>query len=102
MDLHTQTQAESLIPALEHMKIVTYFEVASIALLIYEHLLTFDQEIALIWPSKWNVTKILYLLTRYLPMLDAVLVLWRMFLLSYQVFYLITSRQKISLHRTCP
>ncbi|KAF8887424.1 hypothetical protein CPB85DRAFT_1441729 [Mucidula mucida] len=74
-----QAQARALITALEHMQIVTYFDVASTALLVHEYILTFEQEVTLIWPSAWNITKILYLLTRYLPFVDAVLVLWHQF-----------------------
>ncbi|KAF9033055.1 hypothetical protein BDZ89DRAFT_947948, partial [Hymenopellis radicata] len=43
---------------------------------VYDYLLTLDQEVELVWRAKWNVTKILYLATRYLPFVDIVVVLW--------------------------
>ncbi|KAF9010810.1 hypothetical protein BDQ17DRAFT_1234079 [Cyathus striatus] len=36
----------------------------------YETLLTFDLEVNLIWNAKWNVVKVLFILTRYLPFFD--------------------------------
>ncbi|KAJ7218181.1 hypothetical protein C8J57DRAFT_1395271 [Mycena rebaudengoi] len=38
---------------------------ASTMLLFFDYCLTLDLEISLIWPSRWSLTKILYLLTRY-------------------------------------
>jgi len=50
---------------------VTYFHVASTALLIYDYFLTLPREVSLIWPSKWSLIKVLFLLTRYTPFIDA-------------------------------
>jgi hypothetical protein len=36
----------------------------------YDHLLTLDLEISQIWSSKWTITKVLFLITRYLPYVD--------------------------------
>jgi len=62
---------QQFITALEHLRIVTYFNVASAALLIYDYFLTFTREVTLIWPAQWNLMKVLFLLTRYLPFIDA-------------------------------
>ncbi|KAI0078056.1 hypothetical protein K474DRAFT_1594777, partial [Panus rudis PR-1116 ss-1] len=43
---------------------------------VYDYLLTVNSEVELIWPSRWNPIKILFLLTRYLPFVDVTLVLF--------------------------
>ncbi|KAF9014840.1 hypothetical protein BDZ89DRAFT_962522, partial [Hymenopellis radicata] len=53
---------------------------------VYDYLLTLDQEVELVWRAKWNVTKILYLATRYLPFVDIVVVLWRKFFRGEALF----------------
>lgn len=40
-------------------------------------MLTFNREKALIWPSAWSLTKVLFLLTRYSPFIDVTIVIWR-------------------------
>jgi len=62
---------QAFITALEHLRIVTYFNVASAALLVFDYLLTFPREVSLIWPARWTLIKVLFLLTRYLPFIDA-------------------------------
>ena len=45
---------------------------------IWDYILTFRMEIDLVWTSKWNFMKGLYLFQRYLPFIDTVwLVLYR-------------------------
>jgi len=52
--------------------------VAASALFIWDYILTFRMEIDLVWKSKWNLMKGLYLFQRYLPFIDTVwLVLYR-------------------------
>jgi len=60
----------------ENLRTETYLDVASAALLVYDFILTFQSEVTLIWPSKWNVVKVLFFLTRYLPFIDMSLVLF--------------------------
>lgn len=43
---------------------------------VYDFLLSFPDEVNLIWPSRWNLIKVLFFLTRYLPFLDISLVLF--------------------------
>ncbi|KAF9558817.1 hypothetical protein CPC08DRAFT_537850 [Agrocybe pediades] len=42
-----------------------------ITILIYDSLLTFDKELKTIWTSKWHVTKVMYVLTRYSAIFEA-------------------------------
>jgi hypothetical protein len=44
-----------------------------LALFIYEYFLTFRREVELVWLSRWNIIKVLFLAQRYLPIVDAVL-----------------------------
>ncbi|KXN91750.1 hypothetical protein AN958_04752 [Leucoagaricus sp. SymC.cos] len=37
---------------------------------ILDWLLSLNLEVSLIWESRWNVLKVLYLLARYLPFVD--------------------------------
>ncbi|KAJ3560684.1 hypothetical protein NP233_g10677 [Leucocoprinus birnbaumii] len=62
-------------------------KVASITVLLYDYVLTLDLEIKLIWGANWNLGKVLYLLTRYLPFFDTAVVLY------YQFSPVLTSKQ---------
>ncbi|KAM5531857.1 hypothetical protein V8D89_014487 [Ganoderma adspersum] len=54
-----------------------YMDVACIALTVYEHLLSFDAELRVIWGRKLNLPNILFLLNRYLLVLFSLsLILW--------------------------
>ncbi|KAI3614430.1 hypothetical protein WG66_009789 [Moniliophthora roreri] len=50
---------------------------ASIAILIFDYLLTSQREIELVWaPSPWNIGRILFFLTRYTPFVGGFLTLY--------------------------
>ena len=42
----------------------------------YDSILTLDLEISLVWFSRWNYTKILYLLVKYIPFAAAALAIY--------------------------
>ncbi|KAF9000847.1 hypothetical protein BDQ17DRAFT_1542986, partial [Cyathus striatus] len=70
MDLPPQT----IVVLLEHMQNVTYFHVASLALWVFEHLITMNMEVTYIWGSpRWSVVKVLYVYVRYSTYVDALL-----------------------------
>jgi len=46
--------------------------VASSAMFIWDYILTLGLEVDLVWKSKWNFMKGLYLLQRYLPFIDTI------------------------------
>ncbi|KAF8639307.1 hypothetical protein AX17_001588, partial [Amanita inopinata Kibby_2008] len=52
---------------------------ASNTLFIYDFLLTFGQEVSLIWWSKWSIVKVLFLLSRYMPFVDIIVVTYHQF-----------------------
>ncbi|EKM83109.1 hypothetical protein AGABI1DRAFT_104860 [Agaricus bisporus var. burnettii JB137-S8] len=67
----------SILPAdqlagLNQLVVNKWTDMASIALVVYECLITMDMEVELVWKSRWNFTKILYLLNRYVIIADAI------------------------------
>jgi hypothetical protein len=44
-----------------------------LAVFIYDYFLTFTREVELVWKSRWNMIKVLFLAQRYLPTVDIVL-----------------------------
>ncbi|KDR68342.1 hypothetical protein GALMADRAFT_78777, partial [Galerina marginata CBS 339.88] len=42
----------------------------------YDYFLTFHQEVSLVWASRWSAAKVLFLLTRYVPLVDSIIILW--------------------------
>lgn len=52
---------------------------------VFDWLLMFEMEYSLIWKAKWNATKILYLIVRYLPFIDTTLVMCRKALFAFTI-----------------
>ncbi|OCH87889.1 hypothetical protein OBBRIDRAFT_128728 [Obba rivulosa] len=50
--------------------LVEYVFVASLAAAIYDYFLTMGDEVSLVWPSRWSLMKVLFLLNRYLVFVD--------------------------------
>ncbi|KAK7007908.1 hypothetical protein R3P38DRAFT_3026624 [Favolaschia claudopus] len=55
---------------------VTYVNVASFTIMIFDYCLTFGLETSLIWPARNSLTKTLFLLARYSPFVDVPIVLY--------------------------
>lgn len=55
------------------LQAVKYVQLASLALLIHDTIILLDQEVELIWSTKWTFPKVLYLISRYSPFLDTVI-----------------------------
>ncbi|KAG8688531.1 hypothetical protein FRC08_011391, partial [Ceratobasidium sp. 394] len=45
--------------------VTQYVSVASVGLLLYDHIITFQDEVALIWPAKFGLVKAIFLFNRY-------------------------------------
>lgn len=69
-------QTNELVTVIEQTKLVNYTMIASSAIAVLDWILTFDLEVSLVWQSRWNVTKVLYFLARYLPFVDCTLGLY--------------------------
>ncbi|TFK63371.1 hypothetical protein BDN72DRAFT_847692 [Pluteus cervinus] len=65
---------DSIIAGAKGDRFTQYFTLASLTWYLYDLLLTLDLEVNLLWPSKWTLMKVLYLLQRYLPFIDTVIV----------------------------
>ncbi|KAJ7611550.1 hypothetical protein DFH06DRAFT_156442 [Mycena polygramma] len=70
---------EGAVIAASRVQIVKYVDVASIAILFFDYLLTFNLEVALVWPSRWSISKALFLLSRYLPFFEVPFSLYYVF-----------------------
>jgi len=56
---------KSLLDGLRHIQITRYSHLAASTVIVFEHLITLDEEINLIWNSSWSLGKILFLINRY-------------------------------------
>jgi len=64
---------ETLVPIAEDVHLVRYTSVATATFILYEYLITIDQEIRLVWPSKWSLVKVLFFINRYLPFASSII-----------------------------
>ncbi|KAG5731869.1 hypothetical protein E4T56_gene13796 [Termitomyces sp. T112] len=62
---------ESILASLSDYAALRYTNVAFLMLLIYDHIITFGDEVSRIWPLPWQLPKVSFLVNRYLipPML---------------------------------
>ncbi|KAJ7647054.1 hypothetical protein FB45DRAFT_1051613 [Roridomyces roridus] len=51
---------------LEQIRVTRYVNAAAYVVLLYDHVLTFGNEVRLIWPAKFSAPKILFLFIRYM------------------------------------
>jgi len=58
---------ELLLASLEGVEKTRMLAVASFALFVYDHILTFDREVEFFWNGKWTMTRILFFANRYFP-----------------------------------
>ncbi|CAA7268893.1 unnamed protein product [Cyclocybe aegerita] len=54
-----------IIKGLQDIKTSHYSQLSSTSIILFDHLITFDQEVNLIWDSSWSLGKVLFLLNRY-------------------------------------
>jgi len=64
---------------IQGLLIFAYVECASVALLVYDYVLTLSSEVEYIWSNLSSPIAILFLVVRYLPMVDSAIVLTRAF-----------------------
>ncbi|KAF8965957.1 hypothetical protein BDZ97DRAFT_741517 [Flammula alnicola] len=65
-------EVAAITEAIHVMHLVTCFDVAASTVFIWDYLITFSMEVDLVWTSKWNFMKVLYLCQRYMPFVDTV------------------------------
>lgn len=57
-----------------------YLQVSSLAVLVFDYLITFSDEVEFIWNGKMSTVKALFYITRYLPFFDGTFLLAQQFL----------------------
>ncbi|PFH48721.1 hypothetical protein AMATHDRAFT_42038 [Amanita thiersii Skay4041] len=70
-----------------------YCEVSAATIFFLDYFLTLDSEITLIWKSNWGVVKALFLIMRYMPLMDITLRLYHQFVLSISHWNCVLSGQ---------
>ncbi|EGO03102.1 hypothetical protein SERLA73DRAFT_131595, partial [Serpula lacrymans var. lacrymans S7.3] len=53
------------IPSAYQLQLVKYANVACLAILVADYATTFEQEVNLVWKSRWGTVRVLYTLSRY-------------------------------------
>ncbi|KAL1941653.1 hypothetical protein VTO73DRAFT_7092 [Trametes versicolor] len=61
----TSSEESLLLAALPTIEKTRYAELASTVIILFDHLITLDQEINLIWRAHWGLGKVLFLINRY-------------------------------------
>ncbi|KZT25094.1 hypothetical protein NEOLEDRAFT_1178836 [Neolentinus lepideus HHB14362 ss-1] len=59
--------AEVEVLHLHYNRLANYMNVAVLACLVYDILLTLPREVSLVWFSRWTIPKLLYFCNRYVP-----------------------------------
>ncbi|TFK61514.1 hypothetical protein BDN72DRAFT_849590 [Pluteus cervinus] len=59
-------EVAALLPLLSDDGMVKYTNIAFLMLLVYDHAITFDQEVERIWVLPWRLPKFLFMINRYL------------------------------------
>ncbi|KLO17903.1 hypothetical protein SCHPADRAFT_146784 [Schizopora paradoxa] len=59
-----------VLTVLRDVQLMKYSNFFTVTMLVYDYMLTFGDEVRLIWPWEWRVGKILYIATKYSPFVD--------------------------------
>ncbi|KAI0770755.1 hypothetical protein BC629DRAFT_772988 [Irpex lacteus] len=70
---------DSVLAVLQHGSTVYPIHMASISLIVFDWLLLFSDEVQYVWHKRWHFVDYLYLISRYLPFLDTVLIFIKCF-----------------------
>ncbi|KAF9260249.1 hypothetical protein L218DRAFT_619021 [Marasmius fiardii PR-910] len=68
---------QEIAETLDHQRMVSYLDVVSAMLFVYEIIINFPAEFEHIWRRKWTFLTGLYALQRYLPLLDSLVIVLR-------------------------
>jgi len=72
-----QAEIAALVVYAQHTQITNYFTVASLCVFIYDWIITLPLEIKYVWPAPLSWGKALFLLTRYLAIIDTSVIIPR-------------------------
>ncbi|KAJ3495110.1 hypothetical protein NLJ89_g10680 [Agrocybe chaxingu] len=62
--------AEELAKRLRDLTIIKSVDLAATVIFLWDYLLTVGMEVEHIWPGRWTVVKVIFLIQRYVPFLD--------------------------------
>ncbi|GLB43594.1 hypothetical protein LshimejAT787_1401060 [Lyophyllum shimeji] len=58
--------------AIANTRLLSYIDAIAATVVVYDALLTFGMEVKLIWQAPWTLLKVVYLVQKYLPIIDTV------------------------------
>ncbi|KAJ8509406.1 hypothetical protein ONZ45_g8428 [Pleurotus djamor] len=67
---------ENVVPTLERLQVSKFFAALGNHVLFYDYFLTFGDEVRYIWRERWSSGKIMFMMTRYPVMVEAILTYW--------------------------
>ncbi|TDL25205.1 hypothetical protein BD410DRAFT_630709 [Rickenella mellea] len=70
------TLPHHVIESFVHIRIVNSTTIAAVTVLTWDYLLTLPDEVALVWPSSWTLSKCLFLLNRYFAFIDPIMLIY--------------------------
>ncbi|KAF8194780.1 hypothetical protein K438DRAFT_2017336 [Mycena galopus ATCC 62051] len=67
--MSTNTGETEILQLIADSRVTGYFAVASVCLLLYDHIVCFPREVELVWSSRWGLAKAVYLWNRYFSLI---------------------------------
>ncbi|KAH8799527.1 hypothetical protein DL96DRAFT_1824255 [Flagelloscypha sp. PMI_526] len=67
--------ADALVKLANSTMVVSMLQTCALTILVWDWIITIGLEVKYVWPSKWTLGKVLFFMTRYLPVIDAVVCL---------------------------
>ncbi|TDL27139.1 hypothetical protein BD410DRAFT_783333 [Rickenella mellea] len=58
------------------LNLAKYTSLAAVTVLVYDYFILLPDEIALIWPSRWSISKCLFIANRYLAFVDPTMIIY--------------------------
>ncbi|TFK91156.1 hypothetical protein K466DRAFT_542188 [Polyporus arcularius HHB13444] len=74
-----QDELKELIVSLNALERARYLSIASMCCLLYDYMLTFDDEVRYFWDSSWSISRALFFFNRYVPFPVMILCLFAFF-----------------------
>ncbi|TDL25179.1 hypothetical protein BD410DRAFT_896130 [Rickenella mellea] len=66
----------SVVESFVHIRLINCTAIAAVTVLIWDYLILLPDEVALVWPTSWNISKYLFLLNRYLAFVDPIMLIY--------------------------
>lgn len=68
-------QGHSLAQAAQHLRATKYFQIVGFVILVFDHILTFSEEVERIWKQKISGAAVLFLINRYFTPLQFIVII---------------------------